>query len=379
MNILYLTHEQNMGGATKSLLALIDEMIKKGHKIYVLITKPYGPVLKELAEKDVTIIHSRYYFWMYTENHVKKLKTKIKKCVTYCSALFLRVTIIKYHIDIIHTNSSVIDIGLELNKLTKIKHIFQFREYGFEDQNLVFRDGFSKSLKKIEKYSDMTVFISNDLLKKYNRYLCNSTAKVVYNGISNDYIQYKHSHDTSCIEFLISGALIPSKGQMDAVNAVKILADWGYNNFKLYIVGTGSKEYTDKIRKAIYSYDLTSYIEIRGYTNNINDIRKKTNIELVCSKSEAFGRVSIEAMMNMNPVIASNTGANPEIVIHGENGLLYKYGDSEDLANKMKYFLQKPTEINRMGKEAYSYALSKFTSKINADNFERLYNEVLSK
>jgi glycosyltransferase involved in cell wall biosynthesis len=44
------------------------------------------------------------------------------------------------------------------------------------------------------------------------------------------------------------------------------------------------------------------------------------NIGLMCSRDEAFGRVTIEFMLHKMPVIASNSGANPELVINRING-----------------------------------------------------------
>lgn len=46
-------------------------------------------------------------------------------------------------------------------------------------------------------------------------------------------------------------------------------------------------------------------------------MRKKIDVELVCSRSEAFGRVTIESMMSSNPVIGANTGGTKELIIEG--------------------------------------------------------------
>jgi len=103
------------------------------------------------------------------------------------------------------------------------------------------------------------------------------------------------------------------------------------------------------------------------------------DIELVCSKSEAFGRVTIEAMMSMNPVIASDTGANPELVIENFNGLLYRQGNHHDLAGKIEILIHKRELIQQYGKNAYTYAKSKYIAENNADNIEILYQKLLKR
>ena len=58
------------------------------------------------------------------------------------------------------------------------------------------------------------------------------------------------------------------------------------------------------------------------------------------SKNEAFGRVTVEYMLQNLAVIASDAGANSEIIENGVSGLLYRLGDVDDLARKMIMYLE---------------------------------------
>jgi L-malate glycosyltransferase len=379
LNILYVTHEQNLGGASRSLIALIDEMIEFGNEVYVLVSLPLGEVHEELKKRKVKIIYSRYYFWMYSENNLHSLKTKVKRLINNLSAIILAQKIRNLDIDIVHTNSSVVDIGLKLSGFLKKKHVFHFREFGLEDQNLHFCDGFEKSIKYIDKYSDKIIFISNNLSAKFSSYFSYNKIAIIHNGISKEYIQLKETRSVENIQFLISGTITPNKGHREAVEALKVLIDKGYKNIKLIIAGTGNELFIQDLQLFISENYLENYINFVGRTSNINELRKITDIELVCSKREAFGRISIEAMMSTNPVIASNTGANPEIVKNNINGLLYEQGNSRDLASKMEFFIQSPEEINKIGEEAFRYSLSNFTATINAQKIQEVYQELLKK
>ena len=109
----------------------------------------------------------------------------------------------------------------------------------------------------------------------------------------------------------------------------------------------------------------------------MNEIRKEADVEIVPSNREAFGRVTIEAMFAGMPVIASDSGANPELVQHGRNGLLFQNGDKTDLAEKMSCFIENRESIEQMGKEAALFAMNSFTAKKNADAIEELYYDIL--
>lgn len=66
------------------------------------------------------------------------------------------------------------------------------------------------------------------------------------------------------------------------------------------------------------------------------EIRKNVDIEIVSSKQEAFGKITVEAMMGQIPVIGSNSGGTKELIKHNQNGLLFESGNADDLAKKIE-------------------------------------------
>jgi glycosyltransferase involved in cell wall biosynthesis len=79
----------------------------------------------------------------------------------------------------------------------------------------------------------------------------------------------------------------------------------GYNNVKLFLVGNASIEYLNEITEIIKINKLEKYIEYLGYRKKLNNLRKVANIEINCSRSEGFGRTTLEAMLSMNPIIGA--------------------------------------------------------------------------
>lgn len=82
---------------------------------------------------------------------------------------------------------------------------------------------------------------------------------------------------------------------------------------------------------------------------------------LVCSRAEAFGRVTAEAMLAWTPVVGARSGATPELIRDHQEGLLYEPGDHRDLARKIEYLIQHPEEARQMGKQGYKRASTELT------------------
>jgi glycosyltransferase involved in cell wall biosynthesis len=92
---------------------------------------------------------------------------------------------------------------------------------------------------------------------------------------------------------------------------------------------------------------------------------------------EAFGLVALEAMAMGRPVIASAVGGLPEVVDHGETGLLTEPGDAAALAGAMRSLLQDPARREALGRAARQRA-GEFTESNVVPRLERLYARLLA-
>ena len=69
------------------------------------------------------------------------------------------------------------------------------------------------------------------------------------------------------------------------------------------------------------------------------------------SKSEGGPRIALEAMACGMPVIVTNVGVMPEVIVDGKNGIITT-GDPEDLGKKIGLLLNNSTQQESLGKEA---------------------------
>ena len=149
------------------------------------------------------------------------------------------------------------------------------------------------------------------------------------------------------------------KQQMQALKAFHLLSQ-KYDNIRLVFVGKGRRIYTKKMRWFCKKNKLEDKVQILGYMPNPSEIYAQSDALLMCSLYEGMGRVTVEAMAYGLPVIGLRSGATPELVQHGENGLVYE-GNERNLASQMEYLLLHPDEVQSMGAKGREMALAGFT------------------
>ena len=114
------------------------------------------------------------------------------------------------------------------------------------------------------------------------------------------------------------------------------------------------------------------------FTTELKQYREICSINLVCSKKEAFGRVTVEAMLANQMVIASDTGCNVELIEENYNGMLYKEGDYKDLAQKINYAINNKELCKNIIINAKKDAMEKYAIVNTANNIYNLYSKILN-
>ena len=206
---------------------------------------------------------------------------------------------------------------------------------------------------------------------------------VIYNGVSSKYLNYagkKAGND--CLFFLIAGNFQRNKRQDIVAKAVKILKDDGITDYKVIMAGgiastKDSRQYYRELEEYI-NLEKLECIEMTGRVSDMNALRRKVQVEIVPSVMEAFGRVTVEAMLSGNPVLASDAGANKELIDEDKTGWFFREGDAGSLAEKMKYNLVNKKIVSKMGRTAYQEAKERYLSDRNTKEIEQLYYTILN-
>ena len=103
---------------------------------------------------------------------------------------------------------------------------------------------------------------------------------------------------------------------------------------------------------------------------------ENADIYLMTSKSEAWGRVTAEAMAAGCLVIGADSGATPELLINDVTGVLYLSGDYVEIAKKINASICNITKSKKIASAGRSYALSNWGVERNLYSISSLYKSL---
>lgn len=378
MKVLYMIYQSSLYGANRSLFHLILDLRERFGIEPTVITTEDGPFLDACREKGIPhLIVKKYYRW--NGPYGGSAFTRFVKSVAACLINKIRYPEIlsqlnNYTPDLIHSNSSEIDLGYYLSQKLGVPHVWHIREYGEADYNMhyIHRRPY---IQKAYRHAAKVITISKSLQNYYvnERQLCSSQNTIlIYNGIQVPIPYSKSYFADNVVNFCVCGLLSPQKRQMDALKAVKELLNHR-TDFKLHLIGAGAL--MEALKDYCISNYLTDHVVFWGYQSNVNELLKKMDVGLMLSQKEAFGRVTVEYMLNYMPVIGSRSGGTPELVTD-EVGMLYNPADITALTNCMNTMLEHRAQIKQMGNRARIYAESHFSLKQNTDNIYQVYCDV---
>ncbi len=159
------------------------------------------------------------------------------------------------------------------------------------------------------------------------------------------------------VKLLCVGSISPGKMQSVLVKACTYLDN---ESFRLEFAGSieSDEEYTVNVKDLIKEENLSDSIQVSGElsTEELADAYLKADILIHPSCWEGFGMSILEGMWSGLPVIASNIAAIPELVRHGENGLLTPPGNAEELADAMKSLIRNRDLRLQMGEKSRMFA-----------------------
>ncbi len=143
----------------------------------------------------------------------------------------------------------------------------------------------------------------------------------------------------------------------------------------LLIVGSG---YLEKELKAkAEELPSRSCITFLGFSDKIPELLSASDVFVFASEYEGFGLVLLEAMVSGLPIIATSTGAIPEIIQHGVNGFLVPFFEKAKFVGFMQQLEDKSLR-HRLGSIGRNLAMSEFTLEKMTEKTWETYQKALS-
>jgi len=115
------------------------------------------------------------------------------------------------------------------------------------------------------------------------------------------------------------------------------------------------------------------------YPNKVREYLSEIDIYALISGLDMSPLTLLEAQLMKKPVIATNVGGIPELMIDEKTGFLIEKGNSEELSKKIEYLLNDPKKIEEMGIHGRKFVEDNFSWKIITqkfiDNLKKTLNE----
>ena len=359
MRILQLIQKPQLRGAEIFACQLSLELITLGHQVDIIYLFDQTNNLEEfnLKFKALHAIQNRR-FWDFSA--YKRLSNLIKEG----------------NYDIVQANA-----GDTLKYAVFSKILFRWKA------KLIFRNA-----------NKMSAFIHNPFQAAFNKFLLSNVNYVisVSENCKEDIIDFYPSvidktttgtigtYDFDQIEpihhskdkfiWINVGSFVKEKNHLFLIELFSKFKE-KHTNSELWLIGDG------KLRKTLEQYScklgLENSIKFFGYRNDVIGLIKSSTVMVMPSKIEGMPGVILEALSCGIPVIASNVGGIPEVVIDGVNGYIIEDFNHDNYINhieKLAYNSELYSKFSNNGKHIIQ---DKYLLSNVAKNFERIYESVV--
>lgn len=145
---------------------------------------------------------------------------------------------------------------------------------------------------------------------------------------------------------------------------------------RLLFIGDGPERATvESLSRQLGICDEISFV---GKQEQMEEILAIADLFLLTSEYESFGLAALEAMAAGVPVVSTNAGGLPEIMVEGVNGYMGEVGDVETMSDQAISILEHDDRLQHFKQGALEYA-KKFDIHNIVPQYEKLYDDVLSK
>ena len=201
-----------------------------------------------------------------------------------------------------------------------------------------------------------------------------SKMRVVPNGVPEEFLAYDHHPEAAGQGPLVFfGRFEPTKGVDVLVEALGLL---GERAPRTLIIGQGPDRHI--ILNKIKSLGLDDKIEMRPWMTHdeLAQTLTRARMAVLPSREENFSLAVLSAMAVGVPVISTNVGGTPEIIRHGQTGLLVEPDDADALAAAIERLDHDSALARQLGQAGRAYVRQNLTWDRVAEAFEALYQQL---
>lgn len=367
--VLQVTSLSQIGGTELSTFMLAKVLKRRGH--YVSIFCNDGPLRKEFQREGIQVTIGAAYPRKVLSWETLNAIYDLKKCIE------------KNRIEILHVQTATcLPLVFIANKLNKRKAKIIWHCRGLSSKNYSFVS------KMANRLADFIIANCNSEMSKIEKYgVPRHKIKTIYNpppAIEIPYGQINKDEELLKELKINDGIVIASISRLNWDRGIhyyleaasKLVNEYKITNIKFLVVGDGPLK-KDLMQQAMM-LGISNYVMFLGVRLDIGRIYSIIDV-LVNPNLLGMGtdNVNAEAMAFCKPVVATEVGGIPEIVIDGENGFLVPLRNSEAIAEKVLRLLDSEELRKKMGDSGRKRVEKYFTPERLCDEVEKVYESLI--
>jgi len=381
LKVLHLITRLDRGGSAKVFLNLIKALKADGIEVVMASGQSILP------EEDPEVFSKENKIKFYLIPNLVRNPNPLKDIKAFFEILFI---LSREKPDVLHTHTSKAGfLGRIAGKLSNVKaiihtphgHVF----YGYYNRVLSYVFLLFERLATV--FTDKIIAITEREKQEYIRLRIAGGEKIqtILNGIYFE--QFLSISDSKKVRDELGvkpsvaligwiGRLVDVKGCEYFIDAADIIRKT-FPDSAFLIVGDGPLK--GKLEKKTETMGLSDRIYFTGYRDDIPNILSSIDILVISSLNEGLGLVAIEAMVSARPVVTTNVGGLPEVVIDGRCGFVVPPKDPDSIADAVLKILTNPSLKEKMGIEARERAQIfdfKNTVKKTITLYQKLLNSI---
>ena len=225
--------------------------------------------------------------------------------------------------------------------------------------------GWERIADKCFEHADLILPICKHLENRAKKYYPKADMDTMYQGINpNNWYPAKGMELNHPCVGLLQSAVIWEKAR-EMLTLEPVLKKMPHVTF--YWVGDGP--YRQYITSKLSKYENFKWLGHMQYPDKVREYLNEIDIYLLLSGIDMSPLTLLEAQLMEKPVIATNVGGIPELMINGKTGFLMERGDDQNLIEKIELLLQDENKCKAIGKTGRQFVIENFNWQKIASNF----------
>lgn len=382
--IAYVDHAEDLGGAEKSLLELTARLDRARFTPLLLHTRGAKWMRREeCGHLERIPVFAPGGILERKRGNVGGLLANLRDLFASAQPVYRIVRSLKRHgADLVHTNSLKGHLlGGMAARMARLPLIWHMRDLLGEGEGLgVVRQAAATCRPRV-------IAISEAVARQFEGLPV--PVEVVPNGVPlerftpgepPEQLRAEWELEPQAQVVMCLGRLTPWKGHRTLLQAFAQMAE-RCPQARLLIVGEvafWADEYGEELHALTARLGLNGRVIWAGFRSEVPELLRLADVLVLPSRNEPFGRVLIEAMATGKPVVATNSGGAPEIVVPEETGLLVPPENAGALAGALERLLGDAELRRRLGAAGMERARVHFDVRRVVEQVQAIYGEMLA-